>query len=110
MYGLANCSVSILRGTTTDTWGDTVDNGTVAASGIPAFITVDSRSVTDPASQTPRVVQTIRGAVSSTVDIRDTDQLRDDTHGGVVYAVEAVTQPLAAGVTPDQELELRRVK
>lgn len=109
MYGLANCLCSVLRGTTTSSYGDVLDNGTVAASGIPAFIAVRSKTITDSASQTPRVVQTIRGAVSSAVNIQDTDQLRDDTHG-VVYAVEAVTQPLAAGITPDLELELRRVK
>jgi hypothetical protein len=101
--------VSVLRGTDTDEFGDTVDNGSVAASGIPAFVAVRSRTVTDPSTQTPRVVQTITGTVGSTIDVRDTDQLRDDTHG-VVYAVEAVTQPLAAGLTPDQALELRRVK
>lgn len=112
MYGLANCLVSVLRGTTTNAWGDTVDAGgmgSVVASDIPAFIAVKSKTVTDPSTQTPRVVQTIRGAVGSDVDIRDTDQLYDDTHA-VTYAVEAVTQPLAAGITPDLELELRRVK
>lgn len=108
MYGLANCLVSVLRGTSTDTWGDTVDNGTVAASGIPAFIVVKSKAITDPATQTPRVVQQIVGAVGSNVDIRDTDQLRDDTNG-VTYAVEAVTQPGGAGITPDLVLDLRRV-
>lgn len=108
MYSLANCTVSVLRGTSTNAYGDVLDNNTVAASGIPAFIAVQSRTVTDAASQTPRVVQTIRGALGSAVDIQDTDQLRDDTHG-VTYAVEAVTQPLAAGITPDLELELRRV-
>jgi hypothetical protein len=109
MYGLANCLVSVLRGTTTDQWGDAVDNGAVAASGIPAFIIVRSRQVFDPSTQTPRTVQTIRGAVGSAVDIRDTDQILDETHD-VIYAVESVTQPLAAGITPDTELELRRVK
>ena len=109
MYGLANCTVSILRGTTTDQWGDTVDSGAVAATGIPAFIVVRSRSVFDPSTQTPRTVQTIVGAIGSTVDVRDTDQILDETHS-VTYAVESVTQPLAAGITPDQTLELRRVK
>lgn len=112
MYGLANCLVSVLRGTTTNAFGDTVDVGdpinSVVATDIPAFIAVKSKTVTDPGTQTPRMVQTIRAAVGSEVDIRDTDQLFDDTHG-VTYAVEAVTQPLAAGITPDLELELRRV-
>lgn len=109
MYGLANCTISILRGTTTDQWGDTVDSGAVVDQTIPAFIVVRSRQVFDPSTQTPRTVQTIVGAIGSAVDIRDTDQVLDETHS-VTYAVESVTQPLAAGITPDQTLELRRVK
>lgn len=109
MYGLANCSISILRGTSTNQWGDTVDSGVIVNQHIPAFIVVRSRQVFDPSTQTPRTVQTIVGAVASTVDVRDTDQILDETHS-VTYAVESVTQPLAAGITPDQELELRRVK
>lgn len=109
MYGLANCLISVLRGTNTNAWGDTVDNGTVVTSGIPAFIAVRSKSIYDGATQSSRVVQRIVGAVGSNVDVRDTDQIRDETND-VIYAVEAVTQPLGAGLTPDLELELTRVK
>lgn len=109
MYGLANCTISVLRGTTTDAWGDIVDSSAVHASAIPAFIVVKSRTVYDPSTQTPRAVQSIVGAVGSDVDIRDTDQILDESHS-VTYAVESVTQPLGAGITPDQTLELRRVK
>lgn len=109
MYGLANCTISVLRGTTTDVWGDTVDSSAVVNQAVPAFIVVKSRTVYDPSTQSPRVVQTIIGAIGSDVDVRDTDQILDETHG-VTYSVESVTQPLAAGITPDQTLELRRVK
>lgn len=109
MYGLANCTISVLRGTATDAWGDSVDSGAVVNSAIPAFIVVRSRTVYDPSTQTPRVVQNIVGAVGSNIDIRDTDQILDETHS-ITYSVESVTQPLGAGITPDQTLELRRVK
>jgi hypothetical protein len=108
MYALATCTASILRGTGTDVYGDVYDNGTVAASGIPASIIVRSKSSYDPATQTPRVIQQIVGAVGSDVDIKDSDQLRDDT-SGITYAIESVTQPNAPGLTPDLQLELRRV-
>lgn len=109
MYGLANCTISVLRGTATDVWGDTIDSGAIVNQAVPAFIVVKSRTVYDPSTQSPRVVQHIIGAVGSDIDIRDTDQIRDETHG-VTYSVESVTQPLGAGITPDQTLELRRVK
>lgn len=108
MYGLANCLISVLRGTSTSEFGDSLDNGTVAASGIPAAIVVRSRTIFDPSTQSARIVQQLIGTVGSAVDITDTDQIRDDTHG-VTYSVEAVTQPLGIGLTPDLELELRRV-
>jgi hypothetical protein len=109
VYALATCLASVLRGTSTNTYGDVTDNATVAASGIPARIVVESKTVTDSASQTSRVVQRVLGVVGSAVDITDTDRLRDDTHS-VVYAVEAVTQRGGPGLTSDLELELRRVK
>lgn len=109
MYALATCLASVLRGTDTNTWGDVTDNATVAASGVTAAITVRSRTVTDAATQTSRVIETVTGAVGSGVDIRDTDRLRDDTHG-ITYAIEAVTQPGGTGFTADLQLELRRVR
>lgn len=108
MYSLATCTVSILRGTTTTIYGDEVDDGTVIASGIPASIIVASKSIYDRATQSPRVIQQVTGAVGSEVDIKDSDQVRDDTNG-ITYAVEAVTQPNGPGFTPDLQLELRRV-
>lgn len=109
MYGLANCLISVLRGTSTDTWGDQVDNGAIAASGIPARILVRSRTVFDESTQEPRVVQIVSGAVASTADVRDGDQIRDDTHS-VTYTVQSVTQPNGVGLVPDLELDLQRVK
>lgn len=90
------CLVSVLRGTTS-TFGDVLDNGTVATSGIPASIAVRSKTVRDGADQTPRVIQQVIGASGSTVDIRDTEQLCDDTHV-ITYAVQAVTHPPSVGL------------
>lgn len=109
MYGLANCTISIMRGTSVNSYGDVLDSGSIVNQHVPAFIVVRSRTVFDPSTQTPRTVQTIVGAVGSGVSILDSDQIFDETHS-VTYAVESVTQPLAAGITPDQTLELRRVK
>jgi len=51
MCGLANGLVSALRGTTS-AFGDVLDNGTVAASGLSAFITVRSnKTVQDGADR-----------------------------------------------------------
>lgn len=108
VYGLANCTVSVLRGTMLNEFGDVVDNVGVAASGIPASIIVRSKTITDKATQEPRVIQRVVGHVGSNVDVRGTDQLRDDTHG-ITYSVQAVTQSNGMGLVPDLELDLLRV-
>jgi hypothetical protein len=108
MYQLANCLVSVLRGTTTNDYLDEVDTAAVHASGIPAFLTETAARTFDPATQTPRVVRTVTATVPSTTDVTETDRLRDDTRG-VTYAVEVVHRPDVPGLTADLRLELRRV-
>lgn len=108
IYAVATCVCSILRGTSTNEFNDAVDNSTVAASGVITSIEETTSRVLDPTSQTPRVIRSVNGRVTSNVDIRVTDRLRDDTHA-TVYIVENVTQPGGPGFTSDLELELRRV-
>jgi hypothetical protein len=111
MYAIASNVVSVLRGTTTNAYGDEVDdpdNAQVVASGIPAQIVVTSARAYDPTSQQLRVIQTIAGVVQSDVDIVESDQLIDD-RTGVIYTVESVTQEGGPGFTSDLELVLRRV-
>lgn len=108
MYALATTTVSILRGTSVDEYGDAYDNGTVAASGIPAAVVEESRRTYDRATQTPRTIRAVRGTLGSGVDVREGDQLRDD-RTGLIYAVQAVTQPGGVGMTPDLDVDLIRV-
>lgn len=108
MYVVATCTASILRGTTTDAYGDPEDNGTVVAAGIIASIRETSRTVFDPNTQQPRIVRSTEGVMPAGTDVVDTDQVRDDTYG-VSYFVEAVTQDREPGFTPDLKLQLKRV-
>jgi hypothetical protein len=108
VYELATCTASILRGTATDAYGDTVDAATVVASGIVASIRETSRVVSDPATQQPRIVRSADGAMPAGTDVRDSDQVRDDTNG-VTYIVQAVTQNREPGFTPDLQLQLKRI-
>lgn len=108
MYALATCLASILRGTGTDPWGDVGDTGTVVNTDVLTRIAVKTVTTYDSSSQSARTVQQVVGVVGSEIDIVDTDQLRDDTHG-ITYIIESVTQPGGPGRTPDLELVLRRV-
>lgn len=108
MYQIATCTATILRGTTTNQFSDTVDNAVPVYTGVIASIREEGRVVFDPATQQPRVVRSVAGTVPSDTDVLDSDQIRDDTHG-VTYSVEAVTKPVQPGFTPDTELQLRRI-
>ncbi|MEV4604807.1 hypothetical protein AB0K15_46590 [Amycolatopsis sp. NPDC049253] len=109
MWAFATCRASIFRGTTPDEYGDPVPNNlTPSASGV--LFAVDERGarVWDPATQTPRVVRVVAGTVPSTTDVLTGDRIRDDTNG-VLYLVQNVTRPRAAGRVPDTVLELKRI-
>lgn len=110
MYALASNLVSILRGTTTNQWGDQIDDPNAAeiAVGIPACIEVTNTNAFDPATQQIRTIRTISGSIQSDIDVRETDRLRDDTTG-VVWIVEQVTQRGGPGFVGDLDLVLKQV-
>src|SRR4051812_12602556 len=105
MWALATCRASIFRGTAPDSdYGDPVPNNvTPLYTNVLASIEEDTSRVWDPATQTPRVVRSVRGQVPSDVDVVVGDRIRDDTNG-VLWLVQNVSRPRAAGRKPDAEL------
>jgi hypothetical protein len=108
MYALATCRGSILRGTTTDEYGDVADAANIIATGVLASIQETTHRVWDRATQTPRIVRGFGCSMPSTTDIGPDDRFRDDTNG-VTYIVVAVTQPGGPAWTSDLEVELKRI-
>lgn len=108
MYALATCRASILRGTTTNEFGDVVDTDTVVESNVLAQITERGQVVQDPNTLTPRTIRDVRGYVPSNTNITAADRLRDDTHG-VVYIVVEVIRPGGPAYSRDTALLLKRV-
>lgn len=109
MYAIATCTVSVLRGTSTDpVYGDTTAAMAVVASGIPASIIEDRNPrTTTPGNPTPRITRGYSGIVGSTVDVTDRDRLKDE-RTGAIYVIVSVSHQAAPGFTPDRTLELRR--
>jgi len=110
LYAIASTTCSILRGTTTNQWGDVIDdpNAAVIATGVSVALDVTNTQAFDPTTQQIRLIRSIRGAIQSDTDIRENDRLRDDT-SGVVYMVESVTDTLGPGYVGDLELVLKQV-
>ncbi len=110
MYALASTTASIVRGTTTDQWGDEIDdpNAAAVATNVPVCIEVTNTNAYDPTTQQIRTIRTISGAIQSDTDITESDRLRDDATG-VIYIVEQVTQRMGPGFVGDLELVLKQV-
>lgn len=104
----ATTTATILRGTTTNGYGDEQDNDTVAASGIPCSIIEQTRFTQDKSTDTPRVVRYVTGRMYHGTDVRAGDRIRNE-RDSVVYIVDSVTSPEHAAIQPDIRLELRRV-
>ena len=107
MLALASTTVTVLRGTTTDVYGDEQDTDTPVATGIPISLSEQSRRVTTRDDPTPRIVRYAVGRATAGTDIRDQDRLRDE-RTGAVYIVDAVSSMTNPAVAADLRLDLRR--
>ncbi|MFJ8935358.1 hypothetical protein ACIRL0_06515 [Streptomyces sp. NPDC102365] len=106
MRAIPNTTITVLRGTTLDEFGDEADNATVAASGIPASLIEQVRQAFTPESATPRVVRYTIGRVNPDTDIRETDRIKDERTNRT-YIVQAVSQTGGIGTTSDLRLDLK---
>jgi hypothetical protein len=107
MQAIATTTVSILRGTTTDAYGDEQDTDTAIATGVPAALTEQSRRVTTRDDPTPRTVRYAVARLPAHTDVTDQDRLRDE-RTGAVYIVDAVSGMTNPAFEVDRRLDLRR--
>lgn len=108
MMELANTTLTIMRGTSANPYGDLSDVGTPIYSGIPAAVNESSKQVWDPATQTPRTVRTSTCVVASWVDVLSSDTLKDESTGNYYMIQDIQVQPTGpTGIAPDKLLTLR---
>jgi hypothetical protein len=106
MQAVPTTTVSILRGTTTTEFNDAVASGAVYLSGVPASLIERSRT---GISQTDEAVRVYRYAVARLpygTDVKDTDQIKDETTG-TVYSIAAVSVNANPVVQQDLRLDLQ---
>lgn len=101
-------TVSILRGSADDTYGDPADNSTVASSGIPASILERDRQSTDRATGTPRTVRYVTARLPAGIDVTEDDRIKDETTGSI-YWIGSVSQLSSFVGTNELKLDLRKV-
>ena len=107
MQAIATTRVSILRGTTTDAYGDEQDTDTPIAAGIPASLVEQNRRVSGRENPTPRIVRYAVARVPAGTDISENDRLLDE-RTGAKYIVDAVSSMANPAMQVDRRVDLRR--
>lgn len=108
MNGVATTTIAILRGTSTDDYGDEVDTSTEVATGIPASIQEQRQTVTTPDDPQPRVVRVYTGRVKAGTDVQTGDRIKDETTDDI-YVIDQFSQVANPILRNDIRLDLRRV-
>lgn len=104
-----NAVIDLLRGTTTNWAGDTVDANDPFITGLPVTLVETGKTVQDPSSQTPRTIREVLCIVPEYAGVLNTDRIRD-TATGDIYMVMSVTRPpTIIGAPTDRVLSLKRV-
>lgn len=108
MMELANTTLTIMRGTTTDAYGSITDVGAPIYTGVPAAVVESSKVVMDPATQTPRTIRTSTCVVPGWTDVLTSDTIQDETTGNYYMINDIAVQPTGpTGIAPDKLLTLR---
>lgn len=105
----ANTTVSVLRGETTDAYGDLLDSNQVAYAGVPAILVETGRTTTDPSNPNPRTIRRIVLTVPEWIGLLDTDRVMDEATSNVYMVIEVTKPPTLIGAPVDTTAVLKRV-
>jgi hypothetical protein len=118
MYAIANTTVTILRGTIPDSFGNIVDDPAPIATHVIAFISQPTMSplrpivlgstIYEPSSPDPSTARLSACTLPSGTDVRNSDQIFDE-FTKLLYEVYQVTMLGNAGATLDLILTLKRI-
>lgn len=104
---LATTTVSILGGTSTDTFGDEADGTTVLASAIPASLIEATRTAMEPVTGTPRIVRTHVCRLPPGTAVDETKRIKDE-QTSEIYIVVAVTRNANPALAQPLRADLKR--
>lgn len=106
---ITNTSASILRGTTSNQFGDTIDDDQVLIQHLPVFLAETGKTVQDPSTPTPRTIRQITCQVPQYVGVVNTDRVVDEATGDKYIIIGVTTPPTIIGAPVDVILDLKRI-
>lgn len=102
-----NRSITVMRGTAVNEFGDRTNVGTPLYTGIPAALAETKDIVYDAATQREQVIRGVTCVVPNWADVQDSDTLMDEATGSF-YMVEGIEARPGIGVyPPDKILSLK---
>jgi len=107
MQAVPTTTISVLRGTAVTEFGDQVASLMPYLTGIPASLIERTRTGIDQTDQSFRVYRYLVCRVPYGTDVRDTDQIKDESTGSV-YSVASVSVNANPVVQQDLRLDLQR--
>jgi hypothetical protein len=105
----ANTTCTILRGTTVNAFGDTVDDSQVLLEHVPAILAETGRTIQDPSSPTPRTIRDVICKLPAWTGVLNTDRITDESSGDVFIILGVTQPPTLTGAPVDLYLQLKRV-
>lgn len=104
-----NRRITVLRGTTTDVFGDLSDVGTPLYTNVQAAIAEVNETVFDAATQRPQTIRAVKCTVPAWADIQASDTIQD-TFTGWYYIVESIEELPGLGYYPPPKLLTLRMR
>jgi hypothetical protein len=106
---VANCQVTVYRGTTYNSTGDQVDDNQIYMENVPALLAETGHTTQDPSSPTPRTIREIVAHIPQYVDVTDSDRLMDQSTGDTYMIISVTRPPSLIGIPVPAVLGLKRV-
>lgn len=104
-----NRSMTIMRGTSANPYGDLSDLGVPLYTGVPAALAETSQVVFDAATQRQQIIRTVTCTVPNWVDVVTTDTLKDE-FTGMFYMIESIEAQPGIGYYPAPKILTLRMR
>jgi hypothetical protein len=104
-----NTLCTIYRGTTSNAYGDTVDDNQIYMENVPAFLAETGHTTQDPSSPTPRTIREIVAHIPQYVGILNTDRLMDQSTSDTYIILSVTRPPSLIGIPVPAVLALKRI-
>lgn len=104
-----NRTITIMRGTVTNAYGDQSDVGTALHTGVQAALAETEQTYYDAATQRNQIIRGVECAVPHWVDVETTDTILDEATG-YYYMIEGIREQPGIGYYPPPKILTLRMR